>query len=299
MRYHRLIPCVAILGLVLTASASAQTTLRWKLAKEQKFQVMCAQQTEVTTSIAGKGQKAYLEMTMELAWEVGEVADDGTTTITQSFTRLAIKTTAPQAEAISYDSASAAKPIGAAKEVAAGVAPLIGAKFMVKMDARGDVKEVKLTEEATKALTALPADSQLKQVLSPEGLTQLFRLGGVLPEQAVNAGDTWPVPSQTDTPYGKLSQESTYTFAGPQTVDDKVLQKLSFSSKGTFVPKPDAAVKLDIKEQTKSGEILIDTEGGFVVSADTKLFSRSAQNFRDNVIQVTVESTTKLAIKRQ
>ncbi len=288
-----------LLALPFAATASAQTTLRWKFAPEQKFQVACHQNTEVTTSISGKAQKAYLEMTMELDWEVDDVAND-VATITQSFTRLAIKTSAPQADAISYDTSSATQPTGAAKELAAGIKPLIGAKFTVKMDARGDVKEVHLTDEAQQALTALPADSQLKQVLSPAGLTQLFRLGGgVLPEQAVSAGDTWQAPSQTETPYGKLSQETTFTYNGPSTIAGQILHKISMASTGEFAPKADAVVKIEIKEQTTSGQMLFDSEAGYVTTAETKLVSKSARVFRDNLIQATVESTTKLTIKRQ
>lgn len=293
-----------VLALLITAMfatpSQAQTALRWKFAKDQSFAVTCTQQTEVETSVNNKPRRAYLEMAMDLAWHVDDVDAEGVATMTQSFTRLQLKTTAPDADPVVYDSAAASRPTGAAKEVAASVAPLLKAKFVVTMDARGDVKKVELGDEAREAIEALPEGSQLKPLLTAEGLGNLFRLGGSqLPEKEVSAGDTWPANSETETPYGTLVQEGTFTYAGPQAVGDKQLHKVELESMAKLKPKAGAAITLKVQEQTKTGTLLFDTEAGHVVSSESKLTSKSVRPFRDTQIHVKISGTTKLEISRK
>lgn len=291
----------AIFALLLLASATAQaeeTLLRWKFTAGQKFRVESTQQTEVVTSINNKPQRASLEMSMQLEWVVDEVSDEGVATMTQSFERLALKTIAPGAEPVVYDSASDVKPIGAAREIAAGIAPLVGAKFTVKLDTRGEVLVVKLSEDAEKALTALPDESQVKALLSPEGLTNLFRLGGgTLPEKAVSPGDTWPSESTQETPYGKLVQTGHFTLAEPLEKLGVTLQKITLASTATLEPKADAELKLKVQEQTKTGELLFNSTAGHVTEASSQLVSKSTRIFRNTEIRVQIQSETKLTIE--
>lgn len=296
MRYWNLLPIVFAL-LCVGSSATAQTTLRWKFAKDQPFVVDCTQQTEVETSVNNKPRRAFLEMTMQLAWQVESVDDAGVATIAQSFTRLQLKTTAPDAEPVVYDSASTSKPIGIAREIAAGIAPLIGAKFTVKIDPRGNVLDVVLSDETQQALDKLPENSQLKPLLSKDGLTNLFRLGdGQLPEKAVSAGDTWPADSETKTPYGQLKQQGTYTYVGTEAMGEKKLDKIELQSTATLATSADAPIKLQGQEQTKTGTLLFDSGAGRVISSETKLISKSIRPFRDTQIHVRITSTTKLEI---
>lgn len=282
---------------LLVSPAAAETMLRWKLKADQQLTVTCTQQTEVETSVNNKPRRASVDMAMELAWRVSEVDDAQVATIEQTISRLRMKTAAPDAEPISYDSDSLTKPIGAAREIAAGLAPLVGAKFIVKMDARGNIVAASATEETSAALEKLPEDSQLKPLLTAEGLTNLFRLGGQqLPEKAVSAGDTWPVESEIETPFGKLRQEGAYTYVGKTKSAAGELDQITLSAVAKLAAKPDAAVTLQGLEQTKSGEMLFDSAAGRAVSSETRLTSKSVRPFRDTQIQVRVSSVTKLEI---
>lgn len=283
------------LTLLLTAPVQAQTTLRWKFAKDQAFDVVCTQQTEVETSVNNKPRRAYLEMTMQLAWNVDEVDEAGVATISQTIKRLQLKTTAPDADPIVYDSESLSKPSGTTRQIAAGLAPLVGTTFTVKMDARGDVTAVTLTEAAQKSLAALPEDSQLKQVLTVEGITNLFRTGdGQLPEQAVSPGDTWPLERETTTPLGTLRETGTFAFAGQESIAGQKVEKIELASTAKLDAKSDAAVRLRVQEQTKSSVLLFDAAAGRALSSETKLLSKSVRPFRDRQIHVTINGTTKL-----
>jgi hypothetical protein len=286
-----------LLSITCHAVAAAEVLPRWKFVARQTLHVDSTQETTVTTSINNKPQQAFLNMKMRLAWVVDDVTDEGVATMTQSFERLELKTTAPQAEPIVYDSASAVKPTGAAREIAAGLAPLIGAKFMVKMNARGEVLEVKLSPEAAKALTALPEQSQLKAILSPEGLTNLLKLGGdMLPEKAVSPGDEWPLAATQETPYGQLTQTGSFTYEGPVERQGRELQKIVLKSSATLAPQAGAELKLQVEEQTKSGEILFDTAAGRLVEATTRLLSKSVRPFRNTEIRIQIQSETKLLV---
>jgi hypothetical protein len=296
----RLLTAACLLCAIVASSdrASAQATLRWKFQPEQRFVVTCTQETEVETSINNKPRRAFLEMGMEMAWHVTAVDSDGVATITQSFERLQTKTTAPESDPVIYDSNSTSRPTGPAKEVAASLAPLHGAAFVITMDPRGEVKKVTIDDETQAALDKLPSGSQLEQVLTPEGLTNLFRLGGgQLPEKAVSVGDSWPVNSETPTPYGVLQQEGTLTYVGQEKVGDKQLEKIELKSVAKLAPKKDAAVKLDMQEQTKAGVLLFDSDAGQAISSETRLVSKSVRPFRDTQIQIKIQGTTKLEIK--
>jgi hypothetical protein len=281
----------------IAAPAAAQTNLRWKFTKDQAFTVQCTQQTEVETSINNKPRRALLEMGMTLEWQVEEVDDKGTASIAQSFTKLSLKTTAPDADPVVYDSDSPNKPTGAAREVAAAVKPLLGAKFTVQMTARGDVQKVTLDDAAAKSLDELPKEHPLRQLLSPEGLANLFRLGGgQLPDKAVQSGDTWPAEGEIKTPYGVLKQTGEFTYAGPQTVASAMLEKIELKSTAKLAPDAAAPLKLTGVEQTKTGVLLFDAAAGRAVSSETRLESKSVRTFRDTPIQVKISASTKLEI---
>lgn len=293
--------CIALIAvLTIATSVSAQTTLRWKFEKDQHYAVHCTQQTEVETSVNNKPRRAYLEMTMDLDCQIDEVDDQGMATIAQSFTRLQLKSTAPDTDPVIYDSASAGKPTGAAREVAAGIAPLIGAKFIVTMNPRGDAVKVTLPDETQRVVDALPEGNQLKQLLSAKGLSNLFRLGGgQLPAGEVKPGDSWPADSETATPYGTLKQTGTFTYASAQDEATRKLAKIELASSAKLEPKADAQAKLNVQEQTLAGTLLFDVEAGHVVSSETKLASKSVRPFRDTQIQVKISSATKLDITRK
>jgi hypothetical protein len=270
--------------------------LRWKLAKDQALKVTCTQETEVETSINNKPRRATLDMAMEIDWLVGEVDGDGTATIEQSIQRVQLKTTAPDADPVAYDSASASKPTGAAKEIAANIAPLIGASFTVKMDARGDVREVTMSDETKKKIDDLPADNQLKPLLTKEGLANLFRLGGgILPEKAVKPGDTWPADQDITTPFGTLKQKGTFTYTGQEKAGDRQLDNIKLSATSKLEPAKGGA-KVETSEQTKTGILRFDSTAGRAVSSETKLLSKSVRTFRDTPINVKISGVTKVEI---
>lgn len=278
--------------------AYAQTTLRWKFVKGQQFVVHCGQQTEVETSVNNKPRRASLEMQMQLAWQVESVDDAGVATMQQSFTRLQLKTTAPETEPVVYDSAATTKPTGTAREIAAGISPLVGAKFTVQMDGRGNVVGVEIGDETKQALEKLPPDSQLKPLLSAEGLTNLFRLGGgQLPEKPVQSGDTWPADNETETPLGTLVQQGLFTFVGQVPIGEKQFDKIELKATAKLRPKADAPVTLQKQEQTKTGTLLFNTDAGHAVVSETKLTSQSVRPFRDNQVQVRLDSTTKIEVE--
>jgi hypothetical protein len=162
------------------------------------------------------------------------------------------------------------------------------------------VQEVKPTAEAEEALADLPDDSQLTKLLSPDGMTELFRIGGgLLPPDEVKPGDDWNDTLTSATPFGELTQEIKYEYAGAEKSEGRELHKLTLASTSKLAPKPDAEVKLSVQNQTGAGEVLFDAAAGYVVSGQTKVQSQSSRPFRDVLVRVNVESTTMLTIKRE
>jgi hypothetical protein len=235
---------------------------------------------------------------LEIDCKVGGVDEGGTATIEQSIQRVQLKTTAPDAEPIVYDSASSAKPSGAVKEIAANISPLVGATFAVKMDARGDVRDVTMSDETQMKIDALRADSQLKPLLTKDGLATLFRLGGgILPEKAVKADDTWSANQDIPTPYGTLKQTGAFTYTGTEKLGEKQLDKIGLAATAKLEPtKGVAGAKLETSSQTKTGTLLFDSAAGRAVSSETKLESKSVRTFRDTPINVKITGVTKVEI---
>ena len=130
-------------------TAQAQQLLRWKFAPDQSFRVDFEQTTTTETTGAGKPTGIKIRMQMGMVWQIDSVQEDGTAKITQQFDSLKLSMKSGTTEAIEYDSTAEKAPTGAAATIAAGVQPLLGARFKVSMTDRGAIREVTLPDETS------------------------------------------------------------------------------------------------------------------------------------------------------
>jgi hypothetical protein len=290
---------VALAALLLAAAdARAQTLLRWKLQPGEKFRVEFSQKSDLETTVGTKPLKMSIDMTMDMNWSVDAVDQQGVAQLTQSFSRLAMKMDIPGTGAIQFDSAAPAPAAGPAKDIAAAVAPLIGAPFVLKMNDRGEILEVKLSDEATKAFEAAAADARLKSVFSKESISETLRQSSaVLPEKPVQMGESWNVVTQTASPLGLVKQASTYTYDGTESRDDRTLEKIKVESTLTLDKQQDpSSPKIVLKEQQQSGTLYFDPAAGRFVDSEITQKLTTETPYREMIIRTKASSTMQMKI---
>ena len=297
MIFRPLYPVVIVFAAVVITIAVpcsfADELLRWKLKAGETLLVDLAQKSELETNVANKPVKMKLDMGFGLKWQVESVDEAGTARIAQSFTRLRLKMELPKQDPVEYDSAAEGKPTGPAKDVADAVGPLIGAKFFVSMNSRGEIVDVKLSDEAAKLLES-PAAARWKDTFSKEGLTDLLRQSAaVLPEKPIAAGDTWTVPTTSKSPLGPLKLSHKYTYQGAEERGGKMLEKIAVETTFTL---DEPKGKPQLKEQKHSGLLFFDAEAGRFVETEINQELATESPYRDTVVKAKAVSTLRMKV---
>ena len=276
IRFARsVVPLLLILVVELCCAASpavAQQTLRWKFQPGLLYRVTFQQETTSKTPVGDQAIEVRLQMTMEMDWKIIQVDEAGLATMEQSFTRIRIALENPGVESLLYDSSATSKPLGEAAQIAASLSPLIGKPFRVVMSSRGAVQKVTLSAQAQAALNQVPAESRLKDVFTTAGLAQtLQRSHAVLPEQAVQAGDTWESDLKVVTPLGDLKIKTTYRYLEAVQHADVAAVHLGVQGELKLVPAKETQSSKSppkIKSQKMSGQIFFARDQGWMVSSE-------------------------------
>ena len=264
-----------LLGLV-PSDAAAQKLLRWRLQPGETIQVRLAQKMDTAATIQGSELRSTVDMLMAMEWHVLGVDPDGTAEMTQSIERMKMTMQSPGLDTVVFDSAAAPETQGPARTIAAGIQPLLGVKFIQRMNDRGEIVDLRLSPEASAALERVPAGAEVKEMFSQEGLKSLIsQAAAVLPDRPVRPGDTWQGQSVTSSPAGDLQMDMKYTYYGTQQRQGKALEKIGVNLQLSF---PETANPLGltvrVKEQDNSGILYFDAAQGKF--AETQLRQKMA-----------------------
>lgn len=295
----RVIASAIVFGLAaigISDAASAETLLRWKFAEGQRLLVTVDQHTVTKTTGAGKPTGIDITMQSRMTWTVESVVPDGTAQITQRFDRFAVTMKSGDAEPIEYASDSETKPSGSAADIAAAVAPVIGADFTVTMTNRGAIRALKLSEAAAEAFASV-ASPALKQLFSAEGITQLLGQAAVeLPERSVAKDSNWTSMVTTSSPLGTLKQSKTYTLVAPEDVDGRTLERIDITGQLEIEASEQAPRKLKLIGQELVGSMLFDAEAGRLASSRSTQILTTERPYREFKIKVETTATTTTTI---
>jgi hypothetical protein len=218
-------------------------------------------------SIQGAVFSSTVDLAMTMKWQVTGVDQEGTAEMSQAIERMKMTMETPGLESVTYDSASKDIPTGPAKSVAEGIGPLLGVKFIQRMNDRGEIIDVRLSEEASQALDEVPSGAELKEMFSKEGLKSLVnQAAAVLPQQPVRPGDTWQGKSQVASPAGELTMDIKYTYLGTEVRQARPQEKIGVNLALSFPEGTNPlGLSVNIKDQNSSGVLYFDaTEGRFV-----------------------------------
>jgi len=268
--------------------ARAQTTLAWKLAAGERFDLHVEQQTASTVTVVNKTTKTTIEMTLDSTWAI-ESVEDGIAKIRQTIRRAQVKVQAADSPPVVYDTAAPGQPSGAEKDLATAVGPLVDpdSSILLTMNERGEIAAAELSPRLAELWAAGKPAAAAKKQPAQQSLDALLKQPLViLPAKAVARGEKWETTRELTTPTGKFSQQIDYTYDGRRDVAGKSSDAISFSA--TLAPA--APGKFKIKEQSQTGTIHFDGEAGRMISGEQKQMLVTETPYRDATITVVVES---------
>jgi hypothetical protein len=267
--------------------------LRWKLKAGEALRYGFQQRSQAETTSAGKSTVVALEMSMQLAWLVDEVDTQGTATLTQSIEQLAVLMQVDSLTPVRYDSSEPAPASGPGKEIAEGVAALIGGKYQVKLTARGEILSVELSESLRKMLEGTKSGD----LFTPEGLSRIVRQSSVvLPEPTVGAGDTWETTQDQSTPLGGLHVVTRYTHGGKDEMAGRSCEKITSTASIQLQPAPGAAMPTTLKESAQTGTIWFDAAAGRFVKSALQQKLVTERKYRERALRVSTTTTMEMKL---
>lgn len=281
------------------SSEAAEGPLRWKFSTGQKLRAEWTQRVETDTAIGDKPLRLVVDTTFEQDWVVGPVDESGRADITQSFRRIAVRMDLPPAAPLEFDSSSGKRPSGDLRPIADSLTPLIGPTWQATLSARGEITQVAPSPELTAALEKVGADGRLKGLFSGvTGAEGLRRSLVVLPEAPVKMGDAWEIPSETESPVGRVKVVTKYHHRGVEVVDGQSLDSIESTGEMDWTPQTKGGLVKErrITEQKQTGSILFDSMAGRVVESRQTQSLRTESRVRDLLLDVRLKSTLGLKL---
>lgn len=273
--------------------------LRWALKTGEKLEAVLSQDTNVASSLNNRDQKIGNKMLMELDWTV-KTADEARFTIEQSIRRIKLTINAPSKGGVKITTIDTAadEPSGQlAGELLQQISPLLEKSFLVTTNARGEILEVEIPDASMEAIRQAPASMQIRNVLTKEGLKELFGQSAIaFPENAVANGEAWTAETEYKSDLGKLQKTSEFTYTGTEEKDGIEFNKINVVTKAQLTH-PESKTSLDNFSGT--GEILFSANANRMLDSRWKNSLTTSRNYRDKIIRSTVETNATLTVSRK
>jgi hypothetical protein len=262
--------CIAVslaAGFFMTGSAArADATLRYKFKDGEELRYEMEQKMGMEMNAAGQNIHIGVEQTIDMSWKIRSVEKDGKVKMTQKFDRVRFTMDGvPNAGKIQFDSKDAKDIEGPIGQLLTPILKaLAGAEFDVTMDAQGKISDIKVPAKLTETFQNLPKGAGASDMFSEEGLKNMVSQGSLLfPAEAIVKGKNWEQTMEIKSPTtGKMKVVNDCTYAGPETVAGKKLEKITLKPKVTLEANDDAPIKIKLKDQDTKGEAYFDNEAG-------------------------------------
>jgi hypothetical protein len=247
--------------LLVVSPALGAEPLVWKWQKGDVARYLMTQSMDMEIE-AGPAGAATTSMQQEILmdWDVQEVSEDGVAKVEQRVERIVMQNKAGAGQAFKYDSDSEDPPAGMAALVAPAFDAMVAHPFQMLMRPSGEIVEVTLSDELSKALDNLPGGA-----VSGEMVKQMSKQASLkFPNEPLAVGDKWTSTAEVPSPaIGKMIVHTTYTYDGSREVDGKTYEAFTPAITMELAEKSGpTAIDFDTKEST--GEILFDREKGRV-----------------------------------
>lgn len=300
----RIVSAIGLLVTLLAADmpAHAQTTLRYKFKPGDKLQYVLEQKIDISNSVMGRELVIKIHQTMEFSWQVKSVAANGDATMVQTFDRIRFHLEGPAGKT-DYDSKNGtASSDPAGQSLGDLFTAMVGSKFGLTMNRRGEISHVTIPEKLKEALKNAPGSGGLgMDILSEDGFKRLTSQSGVVfPEEPAAKGKSWS--RKTDFEMGMIGKVITrvdYTYDGSVARDGKNLEKLTTKSRLTYALDENASATMKIKDQDIQGTILFDNQAGRIVESKlTQSLSQEIGVMRNDIDQKINQTMTMKLIEK-
>jgi hypothetical protein len=262
-----------LLGLVVVAGAVGRdaraAALRWKFKPGETLHYVTDQKTVTAVKGGGLDVKTTLTQTIDMSWAVKSVAPDETAEMTQTIDRVRTKIESAFG-AFEYDSQAEKAPEG---PIAASLVPLlkalVGAQFAFKISPQGELTDIRVPEQVTKALREAGPAGGAAGMFSEDGLKNMIAESSLaLPKDDLAKGKSWTRQTKIPTPpVGSMTLDKTYTYDGPDPAAGSGVDKVSLDTKIGIELAPGAPSDFKITSQEGKGTFLFDTAAGRIVNS--------------------------------
>lgn len=278
----------------------------WKLKLGDHFVVSVVKQVQRTAQLNSKVTVVQSEVQLRFDWKIVEVAQDGTAKIRQVLEQYAISVGDPavprQAVAFASDD-SPQKLTPAIRKLHRRTKPLVGLESTFSMTAKGEIRDVVLSDESVAELNKLEDSPQVQALLNEGALEEAMRSFSMnaMPEK-MEAG-RW---SRRESQGSGVEVQHSFQLNDAVQIKNKKIATIDVQS--SLLSSGDANEKTKAKKnQVLQTVISLDGTGGFDFDVDAGYFPSSEyrstvvaeRKYREKIIQTTVVSTTKMKIEKQ
>lgn len=285
------------LVLFSSASSSAQTTLRWRFQEGQTLNQSFHQDMKISMKVNDQNFDTAVKQTFDGVWRVGAVDADGSAEVVQQFTRVRMNLNAPTG-GFDFDSQSDEQPTGIGALMAPALKAMAKARFTMKMTPQGEIEHVEVSEETVRALQSLPGAAQMGGAFTKEGLVNMVKQGSTsFPSEPLQKGGSWLNKLETELPQlGKMEAVSKLTYAGPEEVEGKSLERINVDLTTKIVPQQGGLAQVSINDQKSQGAVYFDNTAGRISHSEMLQNMNLSVTVGGNNYEQRIEQTIKIRL---
>jgi hypothetical protein len=184
-----------------------------------------------------------------------------------------------------------------AKDLLRQVKPLIGSRFLVDMNDRGEILAVDVPEQSMEAIRSAPVSMQIRTLLTPDGLKQLFGQSAIVfPEQELSTGEQWSTHDEIATAIGRVTRTNRFTYNGPSTTDGN--SRHVFVLETEILPQEPNGTAT-IEDQKSSGTISFSSTSDTLLTSSNDFAMTLSRTHREMKIVTSVNTSVRMQIKRK
>jgi hypothetical protein len=289
---------LALAALLLASAAlEAQTTFKYRFKKGDTLRYDLAIVTKGTTRATGGNEISGTEkQIISMSWTVDSVDDKGTAKIQVTFDRVKL---IGEQDKVTVEVTSDTKD--ADKDPAKSM--LIIARAMAKvagtftMSPQGEIKDVTILPSAIKEMRSIPGAEKSADVYNDANLQTTLRNATLgLPLDPIAKGKTWKLKVEYPSPYGKVTGEMVYSYAGKAQYAGRTLDKFEIKPKLKIETDPKAPVPITIKTFEHDGAVYFDSDGGRLVESVSLEITEVQADVKGKILSRKTEMSTTLKL---
>ena len=182
----------------------------------------------------------------------------------------------------------------------------MGRVIKLTVTARGEVTAVEIDEATKDALRQSPQSMQIRQLLTEEGLRELFASGApLLPETEIKPGGKWLNTKDFANAAGHFRREQTLTWVGPEAHENVSQERIDLAASLTLLAPASAApqnpvepARPKIKSQKGTGTVWFDSARGMITHGSVESSLVTESTYREKSIVVRINSHVELNMRR-